>query len=465
MSNFAAISKLGVQAAQLGNMQLAERYFRQAAELEGEPPEAIFNLCRLLHMQGKNQTVVDTFRKKISKKDYSRVHPQLLLITSQSAISSGNKPLAVDILATLHARHPENTETSILLSNLQIEAGRLKKASQTIKTTMKLSGRNPSLLTNLAVCHAESGSLEQAGTIHQEIIYNNPKEFLAYYNYGKFLATIGEILSAKELFQKCLQIKPNAPEALDAINQIEPKGTIFQEFYARIESDDQPEAANLLRKYKKGDNINNYLSCICHLEELYRSEFGKSQHFSPKQMVQKWDLSEESSIDLDSLYYLVKNNESLIKDRPGKPTVKGLQTYEILKDLADKSADILCTKIKILARQYLETQNIPSIEYNERMEAELSGWGVILNIGGHQKLHTHPESILSGVIYLKTSTETESEGEEYGNIIFPSSEALSIAPYKGLMILFPSYLPHSTIPTTQENERVCIAFNINYRTN
>lgn len=133
MSNFAAISKLGVQAAQLGNMQLAERYFRQAAELEGEPPEAIFNLCRLLHMQGKNQTVVDTFRKKISKKDYSRVHPQLLLITSQSAISSGNKPLAVDILATLHARHPENTETSILLSNLQIEAGRLKEASQTIK--------------------------------------------------------------------------------------------------------------------------------------------------------------------------------------------------------------------------------------------------------------------------------------------------------------------------------------------
>ena len=126
---------------------------------------------------------------------------------------------------------------------------------------------------------------------------------------------------------------------------------------------------------------------------------------------------------------------------------------------------MLCRKIKTLAKQYLETQNIPSIEFNKRMEAELSGWGVILNIGGHQKLHTHPESILSGVIYLKTSTETESEEEEYGNIIFPSSESLSIAPYKGLMILFPSYLPHSTIPTTQEDERVCIAFNINYKAN
>ena len=465
MSNFATISKLGVQAAQAGNMQLAEKYFKQAAELEGEPPEAIFNLCRLLHMQGKNQTVVDTFKKRIATKDYARVHPQLLLITSQSAISSGNKPLAVDILATLHARHPENTETSILLSTLKIETGRLTEAAQTIKATMKLSGRNASLLTNLAICHAERGSLEKAERIHEEIINNNPKEFLAYYNYGKFLATIGEILSAKELFQKCLQIKPNAPEALDAIKQIEPKGTVFQEFYARIESDDHPEAANLLRQCAKSDNINNYLSCICHLKEQYRSQFGKTKHFSPKKMVQQWNLSEEKSIDLDSLYCLVKNNESLIKDRPGKPTVKGLQTYEILKNLADNSADMLCTKIKTLAKQYLETQNIPSIEFNKRMEAELSGWGVILNIGGHQKLHTHPESILSGVIYLKTSKETESEEEEYGNIIFPSSESLSIAPYKGLMILFPSYLPHSTIPTTQEDERVCIAFNINYKAN
>jgi len=97
------------------------------------------------------------------------------------------------------------------------------------------------------------------------------------------------------------------------------------------------------------------------------------------------------------------------------------------------------------------------------MKAELSGWGVILNIGGHQKLHTHPESILSGVIYLKTSSETESEEKECGNIIFPSSEAVSISPYQGLMILFPSYLPHLTIPTMQEDERVCIAFNVNYK--
>jgi len=463
MSNFAAISKLGVQAAQSGNMYLAEKYFRQAAELEGEPPEAIFNLCRLLHMQGKNQNVIDTFKKKIAKKDYPHVHPQLLLIASQSAIRCGNKTLAIDALTTLHVRHPENSETSILLSTLQIEAGRLNEATQTVKTTMRLSGRGASLLTNLAICETEMGSIEQAERIHQEIIKNNPKEFLAYYNYGKMLATIGETSSAKKLFQKCLDINPNAPEALDAINQIEPKGTIFEEFYAKIASGDHHEAANLLRRSINNNNTNNYLSCICHLKTNYRSQFGEIKHFSPKHMVQKWDLSLDQSIDLNSLYHLVKNNESLIKDRPGKPTIKGFQTYEILKNSTNHSAELLCAKIKILAREYCKTQNIPSIKFNESMKAELSGWGVILNIGGHQKLHTHPESILSGVIYLKTSLETESEEKECGNIIFPSSEALSISPYQGLMILFPSYLPHLTIPTIQEDERVCIAFNVNYK--
>ena len=139
MSNFASISKLGIQAAQGGNMILAEKYFRQAAELTGEPPEAIFNLCRLLQMQGRNEDVVKTFLNKISPKDYQNVHPQLLLIASLSAKDCGNHSLAIEILTTLHLRHPENIETSNLLSTLQIESGRIRKASEIIKTKVKRS--------------------------------------------------------------------------------------------------------------------------------------------------------------------------------------------------------------------------------------------------------------------------------------------------------------------------------------
>ena len=156
-------------------MILAEKYFRQAAELTGEPPEAIFNLCRLLQMQGRNEDVVKTFLNKISPKDYQNVHPQLLLIASLSAKDCGNHSLAIEILTTLHLRHPENIETSNLLSTLQIESGRIRKASEIIKTTIQVSGSSASLLTNLAICEAELGNLKRADTIHQEIIKTNPR--------------------------------------------------------------------------------------------------------------------------------------------------------------------------------------------------------------------------------------------------------------------------------------------------
>ena len=463
MSNFASISKLGIQAAQGGNMILAEKYFRQAAELTGEPPEAIFNLCRLLQMQGRHQDVVNTFINKVNPKEYQRVHPQLLLIASQSAKDCGDNTIAIQILTTLHDRHPENIETSNLLSTLQIESGRIRKASEIIKTTIQVSGSSASLLTNLAICEAELGNLKRADTIHQEIIKNNPREFLAHYNYGRYLATVGDISSAEESFKKCLEIVPDAPEALEAINQIKPKGTVIEEFYAKVEANDDIGAAEFLKNHTRDINGSNYLSCICHLSKESRLIFGEPNRFSPKHLVYQYNLNSENNINLNSLYEYIKCSDTLIKDRPGKPTVKGQQTHEIIKNSANEAVIGLSKKIKALANQYCQSLNIPFIKFNEGVEPEISGWGVVLNHGGHQKLHTHPESIISGVIYIKTSSQTESNIGESGNITFPSSEKLSIAPYRGLMILFPSYLPHSTVATAEDDERVCIAFNINYK--
>ena len=249
MSDFATTSKLGVQAAQSGDMLLAEKYFRQAAELKGEPPEAIFNLCRLLHMQGRNQDVVKTFLNKVSPKEYQNIHPQLLLIASQSAQSCRNHSLAIEILSSLHYKYPENIETSVMLSTLEIEAGRLSAAMNIINITIKQSGRSPSLLTNLAICESELGNLKTADNIHKEIISKNPEKFLAYFNYGKYLATVGEISLAKKSFKKCLEIVPNAPEALEAINQIEPQDTSIAKFYAKIELGDFREAAVILKEH------------------------------------------------------------------------------------------------------------------------------------------------------------------------------------------------------------------------
>ncbi len=91
---------------------------------------------------------------------------------------------------------------------------------------------------------------------------------------------------------------------------------------------------------------------------------------------------------------------------------------------------------------------------------ELSGWAVVLNEGGFQKRHIHPEAIVSGVVYIKLSEETKDKTLSAGNILFHlNTKQILITPEEGLVILFPGYLAHETIPLEQSDERICIAFN------
>jgi uncharacterized protein (TIGR02466 family) len=97
-----------------------------------------------------------------------------------------------------------------------------------------------------------------------------------------------------------------------------------------------------------------------------------------------------------------------------------------------------------------------------------SGWGVVLRAGGKQIRHTHPEAEISGVLYLKIPTMFGSDvANNEGSLWFSPNpcfqnqvEGLTVNPQPGMLVLFPSFLPHETIPFVSEEDRICIAFNV-----
>ena len=97
---------------------------------------------------------------------------------------------------------------------------------------------------------------------------------------------------------------------------------------------------------------------------------------------------------------------------------------------------------------------------NNLSRYSISGWAVVLKKGGYQKRHIHPESVLSGIIYIKTPKLTESTNVKEGNLVFSTHNPREISPKQGDLVIFPSYMPHETVPITTSEERVCIAFNI-----
>lgn len=99
----------------------------------------------------------------------------------------------------------------------------------------------------------------------------------------------------------------------------------------------------------------------------------------------------------------------------------------------------------------------------------LNIWAIILQQAGHQVPHIHPGAWLSGVYYPKLPPVI-GDNSQAGWIEFgrpPGSytgdvepDVIMIRPEEGLMLLFPSYMYHRTIPFEGDGTRISIAFDV-----
>lgn len=110
-------------------------------------------------------------------------------------------------------------------------------------------------------------------------------------------------------------------------------------------------------------------------------------------------------------------------------------------------------------------------------EIHLQAWAMLYTAGGYSTVHTHPNCHFSGVYYLDESSEREitmATGVQVhpGDIEFVDTRGVNgmqkkplnfgssfrITPKPGLMLVFPSWLPHFVHPIT-EGERISVACN------
>lgn len=120
------------------------------------------------------------------------------------------------------------------------------------------------------------------------------------------------------------------------------------------------------------------------------------------------------------------------------------------------------------------------VEFGALMFGERLGWSIkemwvnLLQPGGHQAMHNHANSFISGVLYL---TETHAQSRTVfmkspggTDFLFRNDHAgmtpsafsgdkwISPEPAVGDMVLFPSYLMHA-VPPNQGALRISMAFN------
>ena len=120
------------------------------------------------------------------------------------------------------------------------------------------------------------------------------------------------------------------------------------------------------------------------------------------------------------------------------------------------------------------------VDFGAQLFGERIGWSLkemwvnVLDTGGHQAMHNHANSFISGVVYL-TPTHAGSQTvfmkspggtdfmfrNDHAGMTpgpFSADKWISPAPQPGDMVLFPSYLLHA-VPPNQGERRISLAFN------
>jgi uncharacterized protein (TIGR02466 family) len=175
----------------------------------------------------------------------------------------------------------------------------------------------------------------------------------------------------------------------------------------------------------------------------------------------------EAEIDGSILPDLAHSIRSLAADdKAGRDWSKthryaGYTSYASLNDLPRRDpafADLA----KHLARHALAFAR--ELEWDVRPKLD-SLWANLLKGGGHHSAHIHPQSILSGTLYVEVPRDSGAIRFEDPRLPLmmaaPPSEGrfVDVQPRAGLLLLWESWLRHEVLPGTGRGERLSISFN------
>ena len=355
--------------------------------------------------------------------------------------------------------------------------------------------------TNLAAVLYEIGDFKSATEESQRAIEINPDLYEAQYNLGTALQELGRHDEAITAYEQVLIRQPkhaaaamNIAYGLQQMGRLDAASTAFEKAIA-IDPSFAKAYVNLADlRLQQGDPLAALAVCDGFLE----NNPGKPDLLAFKAMVLA-DVGEKKTaaelINYDRFLKvqsikspagysdIAKFNAALGTHVSSHPTLNyapqshatraGHHSGELLAEpkgpFADMEKLILDAVDKYKKNLFTEPSH-PFLEAQPK-KLRLSIWGVIMRAAGHQIPHIHPAAWLSGVYYVDVPKFVGEEGEKQAGWLVlgrspdhfhnsRNAEIKAIRPEPGLMVLFPSYFYHQTIPFHADETRISIAFDL-----
>jgi len=514
-----ALHLLGVIAYQSGNNDVARDLIAKAVALQPDYAEAHNNLSNVHRELGQLEDAVACCRKAIAlNPDYAEAHNNLGIALQElnrldDAIASYEKSLAIepdpevytnlgsayqelsrldDAVANYEkalAIHPGFAEAHNNLGKVFQELGNLEEAIASCQRSLAIHP-DPEVHWNLGNLFQERSRPEDAATHYREAIALRSGYAQAHNSLGHALKELGQLDDAVTSYSEAINLKPDFPEAhynlgssLQKLGELESAVHSYQtaatsdarakllECFYTLER--YEELHDTLEKFAEADKTNILVAAISVFASHQLDRENPHPYCkNPLDFVRVSSIA-DSAQEIDDLVggaLEELEDEYAVWEPPRVTTIAGYQTsgnvFANPEGNVAKLNDIIRREMKAYHAEFkskkcLFTEIWPT-------EHRLRGWLVRLLKGGHQKGHIHPGGWVSGVIYLKIpETFKGDEGcieFNLGNFSLPHIRedwpTKVHRPKTGDIALFPSSLFHRTIPTTTDDERISLAFDL-----
>ena len=463
-NNAIAYCNLGNIFSELKQFCKARECYKKAIDCNPNYAEAYFNLGLLEYNSGNIleaiKTLQDTLKKKqnhaLALHTLGNIYKDLGQLTAskisfQKAIKSDSK------LA----------EARTNLASVLHELGDFKNALKRCQQAIQINPLSPEAKYNLGLTLQELGRHDEAIKIYTDVLLSFPKNAAAAMNIGYSWQQLGKLDSAKQNFEHAINIDPSFAQAYINLADL------------RLQQGKPEKALEICDTFLKKQPGN---TAMLGFKTFALYDAGKPE--KAKNLINFDRFIKTSFIEPpNSFSNLEEMNKALINHLESHPTLifspqshatrDGYHSGELLtnsKGPFSNFEDVIRTALEHYKSSLIKPPH-HLILCAEQRTSRISAWGVIMRSSSHQIPHIHPAAWLSGVYYAKVpDTISQSSDGEEGFLVFGKapdhfhnkieSETFAIRPEEGLLVMFPSYFYHHTIPSRSNDLRVSIAFDL-----
>lgn len=459
-----AHNNLGNVFKALGKFAEAETAYGKALAINPDYFDAHFNQGILLEELDRLKEAEDAYRRS------HEINPEFLpaLFNLGNVLKAKGEFIeAAQIYRQTIERDPNYVDAHINLGSALHELGKSDEAVSSYQRALELDCNRPDGHYNLGIALQEKDELAEAVAAYQQVLALDSQHIAAQNNLGYALQKLGKLDDAIAAYQRAIDIEPHHAQTHVNLGD------------ALLERGEPEAAVALCDKYLAQHFGNTAVLgfkavALCELgnREAVNYLLDFDRFMEPVRLETPAGYASLADFNV-ALAHHVRSHPTLVSAPASHATRLGKHSGELLDQSKGPIAvleEIIQGSVKTYIRKLSTDLKHPFIG-SQPKNFGLTAWGIVLGSRGYQLPHIHPSAWLSGVYYVQVpEVFAEADNAQAGWIEFgrppihfhckADPVVKLFQPEAGLMLLFPSYFYHGTVPFDYDAQRISIAFDI-----